>query len=55
MKLYPTEQFVKCYEDLSQNVQKQTDKQLELLLTNFRHPSLRTKKIRAQIISGRQK
>jgi mRNA-degrading endonuclease RelE of RelBE toxin-antitoxin system len=46
MKLYPTEQFVKCYEDLSQNVQKQTDKQLELLLTNFRPPSLRTKKIR---------
>ncbi len=46
MKLYPTEQFVKCYEDLAQNVQKQTDKQLELLLTNFRHPSLRTKKIR---------
>jgi len=46
MKLYPTKDFIECYESLSQRIQKQADKQLELLLQNLHHPSLRIKKMK---------
>lgn len=46
MKLYPTKDFIECYEDLPQRIQKQADKQLGLLLQNLLHPSLRVKKIK---------
>ncbi|MEW6609654.1 MAG: hypothetical protein AB1414_19785 [bacterium] len=45
MKLYPTKQFVECYESLSPNIQRQVDKKLKLLLVDIRYPSLRAKKI----------
>jgi len=46
MKLYPTKTFTECYEQLSQRIQKQADKQLGLLLKNLHHPSLKVKKIK---------
>jgi len=46
MKLYPTKDFIECYEDLPPRIQKQADKQLGLLLQNLHHPSLRVKKIK---------
>jgi len=46
MKLYPTEEFVRCYKSLPQNIQKQVDKQLDLLLVDLKYPSLHAKKIR---------
>jgi len=49
MKLLPTKSFQKDYERLPQHIQRQTDRKLELLLTNPRHPSLRTKKVRGEI------
>lgn len=35
----------KAYQKLPLNIQKKTDKQFELLLSNYRHPSLRTRKM----------
>ncbi|HBQ50742.1 TPA: hypothetical protein DD690_02035 [Candidatus Daviesbacteria bacterium] len=35
----------KNYRKLSLNIQKKADKQFELLLTNYRHPSLRSRKM----------
>ena len=35
----------KDYRKLSLNIQKKVDKQFELLLTNYRHPSLRSRKM----------
>ncbi|MFA5858838.1 MAG: hypothetical protein WC955_07210 [Elusimicrobiota bacterium] len=45
MKTTFTKPFVKDYNRLPAQIQKLFDKQLSLLLTNFHHPSLRTKKI----------
>jgi len=45
MKLLFAKPFIKDYRDLPEHIQKQTDKQLTLLLQNFRHPSLRIKKV----------
>ena len=45
MKLLFAKPFIKDYHDLPEHIQKQTDKQLTLLLQNFRHPSLRIKKV----------
>ena len=33
------------YKKLPLNIQKKTDKQIALLLSNYRHPSLRTRKM----------
>jgi mRNA-degrading endonuclease RelE of RelBE toxin-antitoxin system len=44
MKLHPTEYFVRKYNQLSQQLQRKTDKALKLLLENLHHPSLRAKK-----------
>jgi len=44
MRLYPTEHFVQEYEQLSQQLQKKTDKAMRFLLQNLRHSSLKAKK-----------
>jgi len=43
MKLRYTRHFLEDYHRLPQPIQKRMDKQLNLLLENFHHPSLRTK------------
>jgi mRNA-degrading endonuclease RelE of RelBE toxin-antitoxin system len=45
MKLLFTKPFIRDYRRLPQRLQKLADKQLELLLDNPRHPSLKTKKM----------
>lgn len=44
MQIIKLEEFLRCYAVLPENIQKKTDKAL-LLLSNPRHPSLRTKKL----------
>jgi len=46
MKLLFAKTFVRDYRKLPQAIQEWTDKQLELLLSNPKHPSLNVKKIR---------
>jgi mRNA-degrading endonuclease RelE of RelBE toxin-antitoxin system len=46
MRLRYTEPFLKDFEALSEELKKRTDKQLNLLLQNPRHPSLQTRKWR---------
>jgi mRNA-degrading endonuclease RelE of RelBE toxin-antitoxin system len=45
MKLAFTKTFVRDYRSLRENLQRATDKQLKLLLSNPRHPSLNMKKM----------
>jgi len=45
MKLLFTKNFVREYRKLPQQIQKATDKQLELFLSNPQHPSLSIKKM----------
>ncbi len=45
MKLAFTRTFVRDYRKLPRDTQEQTDKQLELLLSDPRHPSLNFKKM----------
>jgi mRNA-degrading endonuclease RelE of RelBE toxin-antitoxin system len=45
MKLLFTKTFIRDYRKLPQDIQQLTDKQLGLLLSNPRHPSLNLKKI----------
>lgn len=45
MKLAFTKTFVRDYRKLPQDIQKLTDKQLGLLLSNSQHPSLNLKKM----------
>jgi mRNA-degrading endonuclease RelE of RelBE toxin-antitoxin system len=45
MKLLFTKTFIRGYRRLPQRIQEATDKQLELLLSNPKHPSLRIKKM----------
>ena len=45
MKLLFIKSFIKDYRSLPKQIQKATDKQLELLLANIRHPSLNIKKM----------
>ncbi len=45
MNLHPTGPFFEEYEQLPERLQKQADKALNFLLQNFRHPSLRVKKM----------
>ena len=46
MRLAVTERFARRYRDLPESLQTRVDTQLELLLQNPRHPSLRTKKMK---------
>ena len=45
MRLHPTERFRRHYLALPESLQQRVDRQLEFLLQNLRHPSLRTKKM----------
>ena len=45
MRLLFTKNFVRDYRRLPEDLQKAVDKQLELLLTNSKHPSLGVKKM----------
>jgi len=46
MKFLATEPYFKAYHKLPRHIQRQTDKQLGILLENPRHPSLQIKKIK---------
>jgi len=46
MKIKAYERFKKSYQDLPKRIQKKVDKQIMILVENFRHPSLHTKKIK---------
>jgi len=48
MKLQWSSQFAKDYHKLPQQIQKQADKALELLLQDWRHPSLQAKKMKGK-------
>jgi len=41
-----TDAFLKDYRSLSSEIREKVDKQLRLLLADFRHPSLRLKKLK---------
>jgi hypothetical protein len=43
-----TKPFVRDYQRLPQHIQRQFDRALGFLLANFRHPSLRAKKMEGQ-------
>ena len=45
MKLLPTKEFKKNYEKLPKDIQKRIDKQLKYLSENYRHPSLKSRKM----------
>jgi mRNA interferase RelE/StbE len=45
VKIRRTNAFLKDYQKLPSEIQLKVDKQLKLLLTNPRHPSLRLKKL----------
>ncbi|NIR52047.1 type II toxin-antitoxin system mRNA interferase toxin, RelE/StbE family [candidate division KSB1 bacterium] len=49
MKLQWTKSFVKDYQKLPQQIQKQTDKKPGFLLQDISHPSLRVKKVQGSI------
>jgi mRNA-degrading endonuclease RelE of RelBE toxin-antitoxin system len=44
MKAHYTKHFLKSYAEAPAQIQTAFDKQLKLLLSNFRHPSLQVKK-----------
>lgn len=46
MKIRRTNSFLKDYKSLPENIQSRVDKQLNLLLKDSRHPSLRLKKLK---------
>ena len=48
MRFHPTERFVREYEQLPERLQRRVDRALDFLLSNFRHPSLRTKKMEGE-------
>ena len=48
MKLIFTRPFIRDYQNLPAFIQTRADKQLELLLNDPKHPSLRTKKIKKE-------
>ena len=45
MKVVFSKNTEKSYTNLPLNIQKKADKQFRLLLSNYRHPSLRTRKM----------
>ena len=48
MELIFAKQFARDYAGLNQDIRKQADKKLGLLLNDIRHPSLRVKKLKGQ-------
>lgn len=49
MKVRYTHTFKRGFNALPKDIQKQAEKQLQFLFTNFHHPSLRAKKIQGTI------
>ena len=45
MKLLFTKPFIKDYKGLPEHIREQADKQISFLSLDFRHPSLRSKKM----------
>ncbi len=45
MRFRPTPRFVEDYESLPERLQRRADRALDFLLRDFRHPSLRAKKM----------
>ena len=43
--------YLKDYQKLPQRIQQKTDKQLGFLLQDWRHPSLRTKKVQGSLLA----
>lgn len=48
MTILTTKPFDRDYARLPENIQQITEKQLRLLLENYRHPSLQTKKMKGK-------
>ncbi len=48
MKIKAYNKFIKCYRTLPNDIQNKVDKQIELLVADFHHPSLHTKKIKGK-------
>lgn len=48
MKIKAYGRFKKSYQHLPLDIQKKVDKQLILMINNFNHPSLHTKKIKGR-------
>jgi mRNA-degrading endonuclease RelE of RelBE toxin-antitoxin system len=46
VKIRRTESFLKDYRSLPLEIQKRVDKQIVLLVTNLKHPSLKMKKLK---------
>jgi mRNA-degrading endonuclease YafQ of YafQ-DinJ toxin-antitoxin module len=53
MKLTFAPSYLRDYQHLPQRLQKQTDRKLALLLQNPFHPSLRTKKVKGEVLGLR--
>jgi mRNA interferase RelE/StbE len=52
MKLLRTEQFKREFQRLPEAIKRRTETALRLLVNNPRHPSLRVKKVKGEIIKG---
>jgi len=52
-KLQPSREFVRNLQKLSPQVRKKVRKQLELLLQDFRYPSLHTEKLQGATFAGK--
>lgn len=48
MNIKAYERFKNSYQDLPEHIKKKVDRQIKILSTNLRHPSLHTKKIRGK-------
>lgn len=53
MSIKLTKSAEEGYKKLPLKIQKKTDKQFALLLSNYRHPSLRTRKMGGEIFEAR--
>ncbi len=53
MKIVFSKNAEKSYGNLSFNIQKKADKQFMLLLSNYRHPSLRARKMGGETFEAR--
>jgi mRNA interferase RelE/StbE len=52
MRILRTEQFKRDFQKLPIKIKRRTQEALRLLLSNPRHPSLRIKKVRGEILKG---
>lgn len=54
MKIVYTKEFIRDYRKLPDKIQKLLDKQLSLLLLDSKHPSLRIKKTKGNLLKNYQ-